>query len=386
MTRDARTDGPRLAVEMILPALPRAGMEMVVANLVGQLRSRGHRVGVTCLEAEGPLADALRADGVDVTVVPAPGVRSNVRAPALEEWLRTRRPDVVHTHSGVWLKAVRAARRASVPQVVHTVHGLLDPEPWYGPTLMRMAARYTNAIVAVSEPLQRYLNAACGPSAQPRIVLLPNGVDTERFAPSDAPGSARGQLVFGHAARLAPIKNQALLLDAFRLVADTMPNAVLRIAGEGQLRADLEGRSRRLGLGEQVQFDGLVDEIDGWMRSLDVFVLSSDAEGAPMSILEAQASRVCVVSTAVGGIPDILDHGRAGVLTPVGDRRALADAMIRVAGDPGLRATLAAAGRERALTSYSEDVMVSRYEMLYRGCSPSTLAARLTGETVSCVG
>src|ERR1700741_2563567 len=101
---------PSLRVEMVLPTLAAAGMEVMVANLTRGLARRGDDVGVTCLEADGPIGDELRADGFRVAVVRSPGFRGVLRPVRLEAWLRDVRPDVVHAHSGGGVKGVRAAR------------------------------------------------------------------------------------------------------------------------------------------------------------------------------------------------------------------------------------------------------------------------------------
>jgi glycosyltransferase involved in cell wall biosynthesis len=277
----------------------------------------------------------------------------------------------------VWLKAAHAARRACVPRVVHTVHGLLDREPWHGPVLKHLASRLTDATVAVSTPLHSYLRRRCGiPEAQ--LLTIPNGVDTSRFVPlrrGDPARCARREQVaapwarhplVGHVARLVPIKNQMLLLSAFRRVVDTLPDARLLIVGDGPLREPLTAHAADLGLGGHVSFLGARDDVADWLPSLDVFVLSSDAEGTSMSVLEAMASGVCVVATDVGGTPELLAGGRAGVLVPPRDAPRLADAIVGALRDAAHRDATAQAGRALALERYDERAVVSRYVDLYR--------------------
>jgi glycosyltransferase involved in cell wall biosynthesis len=372
--------GKPLRIEMILPALPQGGMEMVVARLADHLVDRGHEVAVTCLEQGGPVADEFRAKGIAVNIIPTLGLGTNLRAPALEDYLRGRAPDVVHSHSGVWLKAAHAARRAGVRRVVHTVHGLLDREPWHGPMLKRLAARYTDVAVAVSSPLRAYLESACGiRAAQLRVIA--NGVDTSRFKPVARGGEAERNMrhriagdwaespLVGHVARLVPVKNQRLLLDAFRLVLERVPDARLLIVGGGPLRSALETHAVDLGISSSVRFMGAHSRVEEWLPGLDLFVLSSDAEGTSMSVLEALASGVCVVATGVGGTPDLLAQGNAGILAPAGDARALADGMLTVLLDATRRTMLAGAGRRLVEASFGEHHVVSQYELLYRGAA-----------------
>src|SRR5688500_17390861 len=118
------TSAMPLRIELVLPYLVRGGMETMVARLARALAARGHTVGVTCTQFGGPIADELREEGHRVAVVPTLGIQTNAYAPRLERWLRETLADVVHVHNGTWLKIAHAARRAGVPRIVHTIHGL----------------------------------------------------------------------------------------------------------------------------------------------------------------------------------------------------------------------------------------------------------------------
>lgn len=387
MTRGRRA----LRVEMILPTLTTAGMEVMASRLTRGLAARGHDVGITCIESGGPIADALRGEGYRISLVPTPGLSTNLRAPALERCLRQRAPDVVHVHSGAWAKGAHAAKRASVPRVIHTEHGLLDHEPWYSALLKWWAARHTNAIASVSEPLHRYLTESV--KLDPgKVTTILNGVDTERFAPTPRTGVVRNlaavshdALIVGHVAGLKPVKDQLLLIDAFARVHAAVPQAQLVIAGDGALRPLLEARARDLGVSGVVHLIGEVGDTAPVYCDFDLFVLSSKAEGTSMSILESMASGVAVVATAVGGTPDLLADGRCGVLVPPGDRDALAGALIRLLRDERARHELGVAGRARVVERYSEEAMIDAYEALYRSRVPGE--SNVTTTAVSeCVG
>lgn len=363
----------RLRIEMVLPTLEAAGMEVMAARLARALKAQGHDVGFTCLEGAGALADGLSRDGCRVAVIRAPGFRSNVRASDLEAWFRDIAPDVVHVHSGVWLKAAHAARRAGAPRVVHTLHGLLDREPWFGPALMRWAARYTDRVAAVSDPLREYLvrDVGLGPA---KVCIIRNGVNTDRLRPQPRTGAIRRPLnigddapVIGSVARLAPVKNHVLLLEAFSRVRDRVRNAHLVMVGEGPLRKALEQRTAALGLTSSAHFFGEAMDVTAIYPDFDQFVLASKAEGTSMSVLEAMASGVPTVATAVGGTPELLDHGRCGTLVPSDDVGSLAEALVSSLLNPERRCAQATAAREWAVDRYSEHAMVRAYERLYRG-------------------
>ena len=366
-----------LRIEMVLPSLEPGGQELVVYRLTKELKARGHDVGVTVTMEEGSLAAPLRDAGHDIALVPAPGLKTNWRAPSLIARFAERRPDVVHVHSGVWLKAARAARAAGTRRVIHTVHGLLDREPWYGDTLKRLAARATDVVVAVSDPLHRYLvdDVRLEPG---QVVTVINGVDTSTFRPGSKVGTLRQRLgigadsiVVGHVARLAPIKNQLLLIDAFAAFHRDAKNAHLVIVGDGPERASLEQRIRELTLEASAHLVGTFDDTAPLYREFDIFVLCSRAEGTSMSILESMASGVSIIATRVGGNPALLDNGTCGVLIPSENQRALVDALRRLASNETERATFARAGRRRAESTYSESKVVDQYVDLYLGLNGS---------------
>jgi len=374
--------GP-LHIEMVLPSLVSGGMEMMVVRLVRALARHGHRLGITCTEDSGPLASRLTREGHRIDVVPVLGMTPNFFPQRLARHLRALRPDVVHVHSGAWLKAARAARCAGVPCVIHSVHGLLDREPWHEGILKRWAARSTDHIGAVSEPLRDYLVGRVGLAAS-KVSVVHNGIDTEEFRPGPRTGALRRALgidltspVIGTVARLATVKNQALMVEAFGRIAASTPAAHLVLVGDGPERPALERLIAARGLGGRVHLAGEMEVGAETYREFDVFALTSVAEGTSLSILEALATELCVVATAVGGNPALLDGGRAGLLVPSGDVDACAAAFATALGGGARARALGRAGREHVIAQYSERAMVAHYEAMYRGaCAESTAPGR----------
>jgi len=363
---------PRLLdIEMVVPSLVTAGMEMVVATLARALKRRGHHVGVTCTQEIGAVGEQLRSEGFPVELVPAPGVLTNFWPGALRAWFLTRQPDVVHVHSGVWLKAARAAYLSGRIPLVHTVHGLLDVEPWHEGMIKRAAARYSSAIVTVSEALRADLCTRVGVRApDPRVIL--NGIDTVRFAPGPHTGRLRAELglaasarVVGHVGRFAPVKNHRLLINAFARIAAGGDDVHLALIGDGELRNDLERQVAERSLERRVHFVGEQRDVAPLLSDLDAFVLCSLAEGTSISLLEALAAGVPCVATAVGGNVAVLDHGGAGRLVPSGDVDALAGALQEILTSPRLRHDLSQRARQRAIDAYGEGAMTQAYEEVY---------------------
>lgn len=382
-----------MKIEMVLPALDAAGMEMVTIRLTRKLTMRGHDVGITCIEREGALAAELRRQGHKISVVPSPGWLSNIYPEALTSWFRELKPDVVHVHNSGWLKVAKAARAAGVARVVHTLHGLLDHEPTYAPLLKRWAARFTDVTIAVSEPLRRHLlNKAGLPPTS--VWTVPNGIDTDTFSPGpralrlrEALGLSSDALLVGHVARFAPVKNHALLLEAFERVRCNAPEAVLLLIGDGPLRGRIEAQIDQLGLWSHVRLLGeLHENVPGLYRELDVFVLCSDAEGTSMSILEAMASGLPIIATSVGGSPDLLSSGSCGVLVPPREPELLAQMILSLLGNQPERSSLGAQARRRALSIYAEDKIVSLHEALYSGRDMPPVNLGVPQEATSCAG
>jgi glycosyltransferase involved in cell wall biosynthesis len=352
-----------LRVEMVTPTLHMGGMERLVVRMAHTFRERGLDAGITCLEDEGPLAEEARDRGVPVRLVPTPGLATNLRAPRLSAHFAQRRLHVVHAHSGVWLKAARAARAAGIPGVVHTFHGIVENEPWYIRQQRRAASWSTSDIVAVSESLRTVLMEQSGIPGH-RISVIINGVDVDHFSPG---ASKDGQgYVVGHVARLDPIKNQSMLLRAFGILRHSVPEARLVIAGAGPARVTLEALAKELGLESAVQFLGEVRDTAALYRTFDAFALSSISEGTSMSILEAMASGVPVVATAVGGTPALVRNGALAMLVPSQDPEALARALAALAAEPARRRALAGSARDFVVEHYSERAMLDRYAALYR--------------------
>lgn len=378
-----------MRIELVLPYLVRGGMETMVARLARALSMRGHEIGVTCTQFGGPLAEDLAEDGIRVTIVPTLGLLTNAWAPQLERWLRDVKPDVVHVHSGTWLKTARAARRAGVPRVVHTVHGLLDVERWHDALLKRLAARHTDEIVIVSEPLRAFIASQTHrPEADLRLIV--NGVDTTRFRPGPRTSALRqrtgipaGATIIGNVARLQEVKNHELLIDAFSGLLSRVPDSHLVVVGEGPLRPDLTEQVKRLGLQERVHLIGMESDTAQIYREFDLYVLPSRSEGTSLSLLEAMASGIPVVATAVGGTPALLAHGARGRLVPPDDRVALERAMHDVLVDPA-RHDVADAARRDVDVQYSESAMVSAYERLYGVVDRHPASAFAAGEAVAC--
>ncbi len=306
---------------LFVPTLRNAGAETLTCELALGMRQLGWSVTIatTSERAEGPLMQRAIRSGVEVIDVSS---RTKLGTAAKAAWLLLRRrPDAVHTHLSSVLLVMAAATLARVPIRVHTFHSLAQR---YGRRhLYRAAIRQFGFVpVAIAEPVRESVHQYLGVSLRD-IRLVPNGVDLSRFTPS--PVRAAGPTVVMAVGRLDAVKNHRLLVRAFAQAR--VPDAELWIVGEGPERTLLEALVSSLGLHAVVRLLGAVDDVAPLLRRASVFALSSDAEGMPMSLLEAMATGLPVVSTKAGGVIDLVEEGRNGHLVNVGDESGLARAI-----------------------------------------------------------
>jgi glycosyltransferase involved in cell wall biosynthesis len=179
-------------------------------------------------------------------------------------------------------------------------------------------------------------------------------------------GLEEDDVVLGTVARLDPVKNQAMMLNAVARVADLHPQVRLVIVGDGPERSKLEDQAYKLGIAEKVIFTGFMSHPSDYLGLMDVFLLSSDTEGTSMTLLEAMCMGVPIVATNAGGTPEIVLNELTGLVTPVGDTREFSNAIIRLMADPDHAAKLGQAGKHRFTERYSICSMAGVYLDLYK--------------------
>jgi glycosyltransferase involved in cell wall biosynthesis len=360
-----------LTVAHVLSSFGMGGQERMALDLASSQKKRGHRVIAVSLapDAEGPLGENFRAAGVETASLPKHAGFDASLPVRLATLLGGVHADVVHTHNPhAMIYGAPAAGLARV-RSVHTKHGMNRDEPrrlW----LRRTAATLVDAYVAVTPALAKVAAdaAECDPT---RIHVVPNGIDSARFTPNAAARArVRAELgipasawLVGTVGRLAPEKNQALLIRAMAPLLDERRQLV--VIGDGPERAALEQARAETWRAEFCHLLGARSDVAPYLAALDVFVLTSRTEGLPLVLLEAMATGIPVVSTAVGGIPDLIEPGVNGLLVPSDDERELVRQLVMLAGQPTSGLRLGQAGRAAVLGRYSLSLMAERYERIY---------------------
>jgi glycosyltransferase involved in cell wall biosynthesis len=320
-----RTDEPLLEQE-----LADAGVEVLALE-------RGSKLD---LAAWRPLVRRLR-DGVDV--VHAHMFGSNVWGTVLG---RLTRVPVVVAHEHTWSFEGRPLRR------------LLDRE---------LVGRFADAFVAVAAEDRRKMIEVEGVDPD-KIRLIPNGIPDRETPSADVRaelGVAPDAPVLGIVCELRAQKALEVLFEAAVRLREELPALKVLVAGDGPERERLEAEVRRLGLEETVLLLGIRRDVPALLDALDVAMLSSDYEGSPLSVMEYMAAAKPIVSTRVGGVPELVEDGVHAVLVPPRDPQALAQAVAELLRDPERARQLGEAAHERQRQEFSLDAMVRRIEELY---------------------
>ena len=355
----------------VLNTLETGGAEYLVLNIARTLDRSRFDLLVASMEGDGEIGEELRKLGVTTFTLNRRHGIDPLLVPKLTRLIRREKIELVHTHNvAPWLYAGVAARLAGA-EVCHTEHSSLFPQQRALKKAERMLGRITKAVICDGEDVRRQLIEEQRLSPR-NVVTIHNGVDTELFGRYGDRAAARAKqslgedtLVVGTVARLEPVKDQATLLRAFERVAATLPLARLVLVGDGSLRGALEEQAAGPGLAGRVLFWGRRADVADLLPAFDVFVLPSQSEGLPLTILEAMASGLPCVATAVGAVPEAIVEGQTGFLVPPGDQDQLAASLLRLLRDPPLRRYMGLEGQKRARSLFDLRAMTRRYEDLY---------------------
>jgi glycosyltransferase involved in cell wall biosynthesis len=355
--------------------LGRGGAERAAAALAMYLPRDRFDVWMCSTRETDPVALAALAEcGVRHVAIDRRSKWDVHRLSALVSLIRRERFDILHAHmfgSNLWGTVI--GRACGVPVLIAHEHTWsYQGEPLRKLLDGRVIGRLATRFVAVSSlDAERMVSVEHVPAD--KVVMIPNAYVPR---PDQVGSDLRAELGIDPAtpliavvAVLRPQKALSVMLDAFVDVLAAVPDAHLVIAGDGECRPDLERQSHRLGLTDRARFLGVRTDIDAILRAADVAAMSSDFEGTPLVAYECIANRTPLVATAVGGLLDIVEDGRTGLLVAPRDPAALAGALISLLTDPPRRERIAAAAAEQ-WDRFTIETVAGRFAALYE-----TLAA-----------
>ena len=379
----------RIQLVKFLTAFGVGGTEKQVANLTQRMDRRAFDVSFACMSRWGEMLKEIEGrQGIAISEYP---LESLYELNAFrQQWrfaqaLRRNHTQIVHSYNFYAnMFSLPAAKLAGVPGIVASIR---DMGVYLSPMKLRaqkLVCRLADRIVVNAGAIRDWLVEQ---GYDPRkIVVIRNGVDTSRFVARDDGTALRRELDLPAGvplvvllARLNPTKGIEDFLQAAVKVREMHPDAWFLAVGEcftrnadGQIVVDsayrraLEDRAASLGLADRMRFTGLRKDVPQVLAAAAVSVLPSISEGISNTLLESMAAGVPVVATRVGGTPEVIDDGEHGLLVPVNEPQALADAISRVLGNPALAARLGANGRRRVVEEFSFDAVVRKTERLYR--------------------
>jgi glycosyltransferase involved in cell wall biosynthesis len=354
---------PQIPVAVFITSFHPGGTERQMTELIQRLDRTRFDVRVACFHKEGAWLPRVEACA-PVTAFPIKGFArpgTLAQAAAFARWCRAQRIAVVQTcdlYANTF--ALPAAALGGVPVRIGSRREL-NPDKSAGQiALQRHAYRCAHTVVANSRAAARQLEAEGLATA--RIEVIPNGVTVERFAPRAATGRVATVLTV---ANLRPEKAHEVLLDAAARLAPVHPGLRYLIAGDGPRLSELRDLAHRLGVADRVEFLGHREDVPALLAAADAFVLPSRSEAFPNGAIEAMAAGLPVIASAAGGLLDLIESGKTGLLVPPDDAGALADAIDSLVLSPARAAALGSAAREDVTRRYSFERMVRSFEDLY---------------------
>lgn len=364
----------KLKLILLTSVLNRRGGERMILKLALGLDPLRYDVRVVCLRPQVPFLGEFEKAGVRVTVL---GMERYFQLrPLIELYriFRRERPDLVHTH--LYRDAVYGRPLARLAGVRGVVSTLQNSYVWRSRAqlfLDRLTSSCADRVTAVSDAVKRFAVEREHIPAS-KLVTIYNAIDHERFrVPPEVRERVRGELglaqdeiAVGSTGALTRQKGFNYLIEAAPLVLKSRPEARFFIGGEGESEAELVRQRDAAGLGGRITFLGFRDDVPALLAAFDIFVLPSIFEGLPVSLVEAMAAGLPIVTTDVDGNCEAIGDGEAGIAVEPADPAALAGALLKLIKDPELRRKMGDRGRERAREIFDVRVMVSKYEAVYR--------------------
>jgi glycosyltransferase involved in cell wall biosynthesis len=348
------------------------GVKRLFAWMIPRFDKERFDVSLVSLRSKDTSEDTLEQYGIDVTYLHK-GKFDPATLTALLKVMDRKRTDILHLHGyGATTFGRLAAAMRGTPVVLHE-HANHVTTPWFQQVADRLLAPYTDIAIAVSQSTADFtIQARKVPADRTRVVYLGSPLDEfgrerspdEIAAARHALGIAPGTFAVGTVTRLMPAKGNRYLVDAVAPIVRAIPEAHVYIAGEGELRDELEAQAVACGVTDRLHFLGFQRDVAGVLSALDVVVFPSLAEGTPLTAFEALAMGKPIVATDADGLRDILTDEVDALVVPRENPDAIAEAVARLERDPALRVTLGA-GARRTGGRYDINAFVHKMERLY---------------------
>ncbi len=373
----------KLKVMLVTGWMHYGGLERVVISLWRHMDRTRFDPFIVCTAGRGAHYEDLERAGARLFALDGHGKKIGQYTVCyrLAQIARAEKVDIIHTHNtGPMLDGALAGFFGRPGVMIHTDHARSFPDARRYMIAEGIAARFFAKIVAVSEETKKNLIHYEGISAE-KIVVVNNGIEGKKYDISISQQEAKKQFgverfkkIVGLGVVLTEQKGIIHLIQAASKVLAQQPDTGFVVAGDGKIRAQLQNCVNKYNIANNFVFIGATKDIPTFLQCLDVYALPSEWEGLPLVILEAMAAKRCIVASAVGAVPQVIMDEETGLLVPPADPNALAEALVRVLGNDGLRRKLADNAHEYFLQGFTVQSMVNSYERLYEEIADKKLS------------
>ena len=330
-----------MKILQVIPYFCFGGAETMCENLCYAEKELGHEVVVVSLYNEQtPISQRVEAAGIRIIYLDKKLGLDVSMVPKLYRIMKQECPDVVHTHLDVIKYAVAAAKLAGIKKCIHTLHTVAHKEA-EGRLQKIINGTYFRrgwaVPVALSPEVQQTICDFYG-MEKGRIPVIYNGIDLSKCTPKENYALSE-PISLVHIGRFDTPKNHAGLLRAFAMILRKYPDCVLHLIGDGDLRERIEAFAVEWNIEHNVVFHGMQSDVHPYLQKADIFLLPSKYEGMPMTIIEAMATGLPIVTSNVGGIPDMVSDGNSALLVE-SEPQAVADACVKLLENQYLRQQL----------------------------------------------
>ncbi len=356
------------------------GLERVIANCIGALDSQKYRHTIIALTNVGDFFSEIKGNVESYSLQKREGNDFGTHI-KLYKVLKKIKPDVLHSYNLSTIEYQWVAFFTRIKLRIHAEHGR-DSYDMLGDVkkyqiLRKVMSPFINYFISVSEDLHGWLKNDVNISEK-KLSLITNGIDTDYYQPFDnnkIHNNFDGKFIFGHVSRLHPIKNQEFLLESFKLACDNSEKfketCILIIVGDGPDRDKLNEKVANSGtLQNRVIFTGSKKNVKDYYNLFDVFVMSSLAEGIPLTLLESMSMATPHLVTSVGGIKEVVTPDVTGISLDDNEKQFLSQKMIALFESKDELDNMASNARLRVVEQYSLHKMVDSYDRIYKmACS-----------------
>lgn len=364
--------------------LNRDGAQKIVYYLAAGDQNPSNRHIVCAWKRGGPLKEDFDEQSVPV-FVPEDNSHSLKKMRRVLDYLdaiiESQKIDIIHAHmaDGAFWGSLASCRHSIPMLITHHGNNLVPQTPLYFKYLSQLVLLITTRLakinVAVSGSVKAKLKKLCRLNAN-RIVVVKNGVPTSKnrgaaegnnksLSGGNADFSTEGPNIVA-IGRMIEIKGQDQLIDAAPAIVQQFPNARFTFLGTGPLKSALEQRAKNLNMTDHCFFPGSTNDVPGYLEKSDLYVTTSHHEGIPVATLEAMAYGVPIVASNVLGNQDIVTDEATGLMYPLGDTDKLAEAILRLLGNPSLAHSLASNGEKFIESEFSLEKMALQYDAIYK--------------------